>query len=51
MKRIIHQSILIIGIILFWVGAISDFFFEWKYWAYFVLIGWVLSTSYPLWKK
>ena len=51
MKRIIQQSILIIDIILFWVGATSSFFFEWKYWSILVIIGWILSTSYPLWKK
>ena len=45
------QYLLILGIILFWAGALSGFIIQWKYWAILVLIGWIIALTYPLWKK
>lgn len=52
MKTInLQQLILILAIILFWIGVISGFYFKWPHWAILVLIGWIISITYPLWKK
>lgn len=45
------KLLLLSGIILFWIGALGGFFYEWKYWAFIAMIGWFLSIVLPIWKK